>query len=77
VKLKKAKDTDRLIAHIFNFHLNTRQICCSPTAFVSTVGAYLIERLLDRSVFNFCGIHGNEREKSKACCRTLFEVKRT
>jgi hypothetical protein len=26
-------------------------------------------------IFNFCCIHGNEREKSKPCCHTLFEVK--
>jgi hypothetical protein len=26
-------------------------------------------------IFHFCCIHGNEREKSKPCCRTLFEVK--
>jgi hypothetical protein len=26
-------------------------------------------------IFNFCCIHGNEKEKSKPCCRTLFEVK--
>jgi hypothetical protein len=28
-------------------------------------------------IFHFWCIHGNEREKSKPCCRTLFEVKRT
>jgi hypothetical protein len=28
-------------------------------------------------IFHFCCILGNEREKSKPCCRTLFEVKRT
>jgi hypothetical protein len=28
-------------------------------------------------IFHFCCIHGNEREKSKPCCRTLFEIKRT
>jgi hypothetical protein len=28
-------------------------------------------------IFYFCCIRGNEREKSKPCCRTLFEVKRT
>jgi hypothetical protein len=27
-------------------------------------------------IFHFCCIHGNERKKSKPCCRTLFEVKR-
>jgi hypothetical protein len=26
-------------------------------------------------IFHFCCIHGNEKEKSKPCCRTLFEVK--
>jgi hypothetical protein len=25
-------------------------------------------------IFHFCCIHGNEREKSKPCCRTLFGV---
>jgi hypothetical protein len=54
VKLKISKDTDRLIKHIFNFHLNMGQLCCSPTAFVSTVMTHLIERLLDRcSVYNY------------------------
>jgi hypothetical protein len=28
-------------------------------------------------IFHFCCIHGNEKEKSKPCCRTLFEIKRT
>jgi hypothetical protein len=28
-------------------------------------------------IFNFCCIHGNEREKSKPCCHTLFKVKQT
>jgi hypothetical protein len=41
---------DREKKHIFNFHLNMRQITCSPTTFVSTVMAHLIEKLLDRSV---------------------------
>jgi hypothetical protein len=26
-------------------------------------------------IFHFCCILGNEREKSKPCCRTLFESK--
>jgi hypothetical protein len=25
-------------------------------------------------IFHFCCIHENEREKSKPCCRTLFEL---
>jgi hypothetical protein len=28
-------------------------------------------------IFHLCCIHGYEREKSKPCCHTLFEVKRT
>jgi hypothetical protein len=28
-------------------------------------------------IFHSCCIHGNEREKLKPCCRTLFYVKRT
>jgi hypothetical protein len=27
-------------------------------------------------IFYFCCIYGNEKEKSKSCCHTLFEVKR-
>jgi hypothetical protein len=30
-----------------------------------------------QQIFHFCCIPGNVREKSKPCCHTLFEVKRT
>jgi hypothetical protein len=53
MKLKISNDTDRLITHIFNFHLNMRQICCSPTAFVSTVMSH---DPLDRKTFGSHGI---------------------
>jgi hypothetical protein len=62
VKLKISKDTDRLIKHIFNFHLNMRQICCSPTTFVSTV---ISHDPLDRKSFGSHGI------KNATCLRDI------
>jgi hypothetical protein len=47
-QIKKIKGTDRPIKDIFNFQYAPNS--CSPTTFVSTVMAHLIEELLDRSV---------------------------
>jgi hypothetical protein len=48
-QIKKFKDTDKLIKHIFNFHLNTRQICCSQRH------SFPLSWPLDRKTFGSLG----------------------